>query len=85
MSGDRAADHDGEQDLTEQLILLRAQLQDAFFRERVAEEAIRQLIRHGPVELVADVLSRCESPWSDALPGDVAYLIQHVDDQEADR
>jgi hypothetical protein len=84
MSRDRLADG-GADDVQEQLVLARAALQDALFRERVAEEAIRQLVRHGHAGLVGDVLSWCESPWADALRGDVAYIIQRIDDEGADR
>ena len=81
MTGDGYTD-DRLIELEEQLTLARAALQDALFRERVAEEAIRQLIRHGPIGLVAHVLTWCGSPCSDALRGDVAYLLRHIDVHE---
>jgi hypothetical protein len=72
-------------ELEEQLALARAERDDALFREHVAEEAVRQLIRHGHVGVVGDLLLWSESPTAGKLRHGVAYLAQRIDDEDANR
>jgi hypothetical protein len=72
--------------LEEDLATVKAERDDALFREQIAETALRLLIRRGDV---GGVLLACDGRasrpvdhTSDVTYGDVAYLVERAELQE---